>query len=332
MSALRIGLVGTGRIGQVHAESIAGLAETTLARVADVDVASAKATAEKYGASVSSPEDIFSAGDIDAVLVASPTMTHLDLMVASVRANLPVLCEKPIDLDIARVDAVREVVNSSEVPVAIGFNRRFDPHFQEFRARVFSGEIGSLEQLLITSRDPAPAGTDYLAVSGGIFRDMTIHDFDMARFFVGDVVEVSARGYNQFSEDIKALGDFDSTAVALRSATDQLVLISNSRHAAHGFDQRMEALGSEGMVRVDNVTDTEVRVYTASSVEARQPYQNFFLERYLESYRLELAEFVKLVHGQPAQCPSFDNGRMALVLADAATESAQTGRVVPVAL
>ena len=332
MNTLRMGLIGTGRIGQVHAESIAGLAETTLQRVADIDTSSAQATAERFGCQASSPDEIFTAGDIDAVLVASPTMTHLDLMVRSVQAGIPVLCEKPIDLDIAKVDAVREIINGSDVPVAIGFNRRFDPHFQEFRRRVFSGEIGELEQLLITSRDPEPASTEYLAVSGGIFRDMTIHDFDMARFFVGDIVSVSAQGYNQFSPDIKQLGDYDSTSVALRSATDQLVQISNSRHAAHGFDQRMEALGGKGMVRVDNVTDTEVRVYTADRVEAKEPYQNFFLERYLDSYRLELAEFVKLVRGEQAHCPTFDDGRMALVLADAATESAKSGQTVSVNL
>ncbi|MDR9396604.1 inositol 2-dehydrogenase [Pontimonas sp.] len=330
MSAIRIGLIGTGRIGQVHAESIEGLSEATLSRVADTDTRSAEATAEKFGASVSTPDDIFRSDDVDAVLIASPTSTHLDLMMASVEAGIPALCEKPIDLDITRVDAVREVINSSGVPVAIGFNRRFDPHFQDFRRRVLSGEIGALEQLLITSRDPAPAGTDYLAVSGGIFRDMTIHDFDMARFILGDIVEVSAQGYNQFSEDIKGLGDFDATSIALRSASDQFATITNSRHAAHGFDQRMEALGSEGMVRVENVSDTEVRTYTAEAVESKQPYKNFFLERYLDAFRLELLEFVKLVRGEPGQCPTFDDGRMALMLANAATESAQTGRVVRV--
>jgi len=296
--------------------------------VADLNEESARATAERFGASVSSAESIFTQPDVDAVLVASPTPTHLDLMVQAVQAGKPVLCEKPIDLDIQRVDEVRPLIQAAETPVAIGFNRRFDPHFQAFYRRVFSGVIGQLEQLLITSRDPEPASAEYLAVSGGIFRDMTIHDFDMARFFVGDVVEVSARGYNQFSDEIKALGDFDSTAVALRSASDQLVLISNSRHAAHGFDQRMEALGSAGMVTVGNVTDTEVRVYTDEAVESKEPYQNFFLERYLDSYQQELAEFAKLVRGEPASCPTFDDGRMALVLANAATESAQTGKVV----
>lgn len=332
VSVIRMGLIGTGRIGQVHAASISELPETTLQRVADIDAASAASTAERFGCYSSSPDEIFSAGDVDAVLIASPTVTHLDLMVMSVHAGIPVLCEKPIDLDITRVDAARDTVTSAEVPVAVGFNRRFDPHVQEFRRRVLSGEIGNLEQLIITSRDPAPASTEYLAVSGGIFRDMTIHDFDLARFFVGDVVSVSAQGYNQFSEEIKGLGDYDATAVALRSASDQLVLITNSRHAAYGFDQRMEALGDKGMVRVDNVTDTEVRVFTADRVEGREPYQNFFLERHRDSYRLELAEFVKLIRGEEAQCPTFDDGRMALVIANAATESAHSGKTVSISL
>lgn len=332
MSPLRVGLIGTGRIGQVHAKSLSALEGTTLARIADLDVASAEATAEKYGASVCSPEDMFSMGGVDAVVVASPTQTHVDMISQSVQAGLPVLCEKPIDLDINRVNAVRDVINSSGVPVALGFNRRFDPHNQDFRKRILDGHIGNLEQLHITSRDPAPASTDYLAVSGGIFRDMTIHDFDMARFIVGDLVEVSARGYNQFSEEIRGLKDFDATAIALRSAKDQLVVISNSRRAVYGFDQRLEALGSEGMLRVGNVTDTEVRLYNSAAVEARNPYQNFFLERHEESFRRELEEFVKLIRGEAAECPTFDDGRMALILADAATESARSGKAVPIEL
>ena len=328
MKEIRVGLIGTGRIGQVHAKSIMGLPDFTLTRIADIDSSTAAKTAAEFGATPCRPEEIFSSGDIDAVVVASPTMTHVDMIVSSVEAGLPVLCEKPIDLDINRVNQVREKVNSSGVPVALGFNRRFDPHNQAFRQRILDGEIGKLEQLHIISRDPAPASTDYLAVSGGIFRDSTIHDFDMARFIVGDVIEVSARGYNQFSEDIERLGDFDSTAIAMRTATDQSIIISNSRHAAYGFDQRLEALGSSGMVRVENVTDTEVRIYNSHGVETRFPYQNFFLERHRDSFRLELAEFAKLVRGEPASCPTFDDGRMALILADAATESATTGRVV----
>lgn len=328
MGDMRFGLIGTGRIGQVHARTIAGLPGTTLHRVADVDTESARSTAEKYGGSASSTEEIFDARDLDAVIIASPTPTHLDLIRASVKADLPVLCEKPIDLDIDRVRESRAEIVTSGVPVAIGFNRRFDPHNRNFRNRITAGEIGTLEQIHITSRDPSPASPEYLAVSGGIFRDMTIHDFDLARYFVGDFVEVSATGYNQFSKEIRALGDFDATAIALRGPNDELAFISNSRHAAYGFDQRIEALGSLGMVRVDNVADTQVRLFTADSVEAREPYQNFFLERHEDSFRLELAEFVKLVRGEPADCPSFDDGLAALVLANAANESARSGRAI----
>lgn len=328
MSELKFGLIGTGRIGQVHAKTISSLPGVTLHRVADVDNESARSTAENYGASVSFPEEIFDLKDLDAVVIASPTPTHLDLIRASVKADLPVLCEKPIDLEIERVKESRAEIVSSGVPVAIGFNRRFDPHNQNFRKRITAGEIGTLEQVQIISRDPSPASPEYLAVSGGIFRDMTIHDFDLARYFVGDFVEVSANGYNQFSAEIRELGDFDATAVALRGPNDELVFISNSRHSAYGFDQRIEALGSLGMVRVDNVSDTQVRLFTADSVESREPYQNFFLERHEDSFRLELAEFVKLIKGQPADCPSFDDGLAALALANAANESARSGRVI----
>jgi myo-inositol 2-dehydrogenase/D-chiro-inositol 1-dehydrogenase len=330
-ATLRVGLIGTGRIGQVHAMSVVSHPATTLHRVADVFAEGAKTTAASFGGTATdNPDELFSAGDVDMLIIASPTSTHIDLIEKAIDAGIPALCEKPIDLDIQRVDHLRDKANSTSVPIALGFNRRFDPHFADLRARVKAGHIGTLEQLLITSRDPAPAPTDYLAVSGGIFRDMTIHDFDMARYFVPEIVSVTAQGFNQFSEDIKGLGDYDATAVALRGSNDELVLISNSRHAAHGFDQRMEAFGSEGMLRVENVTDTNVTHYTSGHVEAKGPYQNFFLERYMDSYRNELDEFVKKIQGEPSNSPTFEDGRMALVLANAAAESAATGTTVAV--
>ena len=330
-ATLRVGLIGTGRIGQVHAMSVVSHPETTLHRVADVFAEGAQKTADEFGGTATAnPEELFSIGDVDMLIIASPTSTHIDLIEKAIDAGIPALCEKPIDLDIERVDALRAKANSSTTPIGLGFNRRFDPHFADLRARVMAGHIGTLEQLLITSRDPAPATTEYLAVSGGIFRDMTIHDFDMARYFVPNIVSVTAQGYNQFSEDIKGLGDYDATAIALRGSNDELVLISNSRHAAHGFDQRLEAFGSEGMLRVENITDTNVTHYTSGHVEAKGPYQNFFLERYMDSYRNELDEFVKKIKGDDSNTPSFEDGRMALVLANAAAESAATGATITV--
>ncbi|MBT5576571.1 MAG: inositol 2-dehydrogenase [Microbacteriaceae bacterium] len=328
---LRVGLIGTGRIGQVHAMSVVSHPDTTLHRVADVFLEGAQKTAESFGGTATdNPDELFSAGDVDLLIIASPTSTHIDLIEKAIDAGIPALCEKPIDLDITVVDKLRDKANSTSVPIGLGFNRRFDPHFADLRARVKAGDIGALEQLLITSRDPAPAPVDYLAVSGGIFRDMTIHDFDMARYFVPDIVSVTAQGFNQFSSEIKELGDYDATAVALRGSKDELILISNSRHAAHGFDQRLEAFGTEGMLRVENLTDTNVRHYSATQVEARGPYQNFFLERYMDSYRNELEEFLKKIRGEASNTPTFEDGRMALVLANAATESAKSGTTISV--
>jgi myo-inositol 2-dehydrogenase/D-chiro-inositol 1-dehydrogenase len=238
---------------------------------------------------------------------------------------VPVLCEKPIDLDIARVDALREKARSALTPIALGFNRRFDPHFAELRRRVHAGEIGRLEQLTITSRDPAPPTAEYVAVSGGIFRDMTIHDFDMARFFVPDIVEVTARGARQFSAEIAAAGDYDAVVVTLRGAGGELVTITNSRHSAYGYDQRLEAFGDEGMLQVGNVGETIVRSFGAGEVEAQAPYHSFFLERYADAYRLELAAFVDAIRGGELRNPGFEDGRAALLLADAAARSAAEG-------
>ena len=330
---IRIGLFGTGRIGQVHAMSLATLDEATLSWVCDPFIEGAKSTAAEFGGRVTDePAEVFASGEVDAVIIASPTATHIDLLEMSIDAGIPVLCEKPIDLEIARVDALRAKAAATDVPIALGFNKRFDRHFVELKRRVGAGEIGVLEQMLITSRDPGEPPAAYLPQSGGIFRDMTIHDLDMARYFIPDIVEVSARGANMFSEGIRQAGDFDSTVVTLRGSRDELVTILNSRHSAYGYDQRIEAFGSTGLLQVGNKNDSLVRHWGARSVESISPYQNFFLERYAEAYRLEVAEFLRAVRNLPSRSPGFEDGRAALILADAAEESARTGAAVKVDL
>ena len=330
---LRFGLIGTGRIGRLHAANIAASADTVLARVADPFVDGARETVAAHGGvATDSAEELLQAGDLDAVLVASPTATHVDLIARAVALGLPVLCEKPIDLDISRVDALRETVAASGVPVALGFNRRFDPAFREVRARVAAGEIGALEQLTIISRDPAPAPASYIAVSGGIFRDMTIHDLDMARFFLPDIVEVHATGSVLFDDGARAAGDYDTAAVTLRAASGAVVTIVNSRHSATGYDQRLEAFGARGVLQVANAPTSLVSLSTAEAVEAKPPYQDFFLDRYARAYADELADFVALVRGGPSTAATYEDGRSALLLADAATRSASERTVVPVAL
>lgn len=330
---IRFGLIGTGRIGQVHAASIAASPDATLAWVADPFIDGARAVADRFGGTATeSAEKLIASGEVDAILIASPTPTHVDLIEASVRAGLPVLCEKPIDLDIARVDALRPLVASSGVPVALGFNRRFDPNHAAAQARVRAGEIGELEQLIIISRDPAAPPADYIGVSGGIFRDMTIHDFDMARFFIDDIVSVSATGTRTFDAGARQHGDFDTAVVTLRAASGAIVTIVNSRHSAVGYDQRMEAFGAKGMLQVGNPQQNTVVLSNGQAVEARPPYPEFFLERYAAAYAAELTEFVKLVRGEASTSPTFEDGRAALILADAAQRSAETGAAIEVEL
>jgi myo-inositol 2-dehydrogenase/D-chiro-inositol 1-dehydrogenase len=317
----------------MHAASISENPDTELSWIADPFVEGATDVATRYGGTVTdSPEELIGSGRVDAVLVASPTPTHVDLIGACVDAGLPVLCEKPIDLDIARVDALRPKVAACDVPVALGFNQRFDPAFAEVHARVREGVIGELELLAIVSRDPAPPPASYVGVSGGIFRDMTIHDFDMARFFVGDIVEVSAVGAQLFDSGAREHGDFDTVAVTLRAACGAVVTITNSRHSAIGYDQRLEAFGANGILQVANAPSSLVSFSSAAAVESKSPYVEPFLERYARAYALELVEFVRLVRGERSSSPTFEDGRAALVIADAAQRSATAGVTVALAL
>nr|WP_154923229.1 inositol 2-dehydrogenase [Microbacterium testaceum] len=328
-SPLRLGLIGTGRIGQVHAATIATGADTELSYIADPFIAGAEALSQRFGGRVTTdPAELIGSGQVDAIVIASPTPTHIDLLAAAIDAGIPALCEKPIDLDIARVDALRERVAAAGVPIALGFNRRFDPAFAEVRARVAAGEIGDLEQLTIVSRDPAAPPADYVAISGGIFRDMTIHDFDMARFFLPDIVEVTASGSTLFDDGARQHGDYDTAVTTLRASNGALVTIINSRHSAVGYDQRLEAFGVNGHLSVANAHTSLVSASTAATTDARGPYQDFFLDRYAAAYRAELADFVSLTRGERSHAATFDDGRAALVLADAATASAGgAGRV-----
>jgi myo-inositol 2-dehydrogenase/D-chiro-inositol 1-dehydrogenase len=330
---VRIGLIGTGRIGQVHAATVAASANAELTWVCDVFVEGAEKTAAQYGGKVTSdPAVVFASGEVDAVIVASPTSTHVDLISQAIDAGVHVLCEKPIDLDITRVDALRAKAAAATIKIALGFNRRFDQQFAEIQKRVAAGEIGNLEQVTIISRDPAPAPKAYLEVSGGIFRDMTIHDLDMARFFVPNITEVTAVGANSFSDEIKEIGDFDSVVVTLKGANNELISITNSRHASYGYDQRLEAFGSKGALLATNVAPTTVKLYNDSVVEARAPYMEFFLERYAYAYSHELEQFILSIANGEVLNPTFEDGRAALILADAAQLSAETGKTVKVDL
>jgi myo-inositol 2-dehydrogenase/D-chiro-inositol 1-dehydrogenase len=324
--ALRVALFGSGRISEIHGHNIANHPQLELAVVCSRNPESARRLAGRYGAeAVTSSSDVFTDDTVDAVVIGSPNSTHINLMLQAARHGIAALCEKPIDLDLDRVRASWQEINDANTPLMLAFNRRYDRSFAAVHARTAAGEIGRLEQLTITSRDPAPSPKEYVTTSGGIFRDMTIHDLDMARFFVPDIIEVHALGANAFSDYTREAGDFDSAVTTLRGSGDELITIINSRHSAYGYDQRLEAFGSQGMLLVDNTRPTTVRAFTATATSAQDPSATQFLDRYDDSYRLELDAFVTAVQSGTPCSPGYLDGMRALELAYAAAESASTG-------
>jgi myo-inositol 2-dehydrogenase/D-chiro-inositol 1-dehydrogenase len=330
---IRIAIIGAGRIGYVHAGSVNDIPELELVYVVDPFEDNAKKVTSAFGGKVSTdPSAVISSGEIDAVIIGSPTSTHIPLLRESIAAGVHALCEKPIDLDSKNVEEFRPVANSAKTNITLGFNRRQDPQYKALKKRVTDGEIGKIEQVILTSRDPGPAPRGYIAVSGGIFRDMTIHDFDMARNFVPNIVEVTAFGSNSFCDYIKEEGDFDNISVVMKGSNNELITIVNSRHAAFGYDQRAEIFGDKGMLQISNLTDTTVKAFTKNATHAGEPFMDFFLERYAESYRNELKLFVEGIKTGKVLGSTYDDGRAALILADAAHESAHTGKSVKVNL
>lgn len=326
-----IGLLGCGRIGRVHAGNIAAHKRARLVACYDPAAEAALSVAAAHGARAAETVDAILHDDqVQAVLIASSTDTHVDLITRAARAGKAVLCEKPVDLDLGRVDACWAAIEALRPTVMLGFNRRFDPSFRSVRDRILGGEIGRVEQVIITSRDPAPPPASYVAVSGGIFRDMTIHDFDMARYLAGDIAEVQAFGANLIDPAIGQAGDFDAAMVAMRATSGALVHINNSRRCAYGYDQRIEAFGERGMLQAHNRHLTTVERWTAEATRAMDPVQDFFIARYAEAYVAELDHFVGCVETGSAPMAGFAEGREALRLADAALESARSGRSVRV--
>lgn len=329
---VRLGLLGAGRIGKVHAGAIAANPGAKLVAVADAFPDAAKAIAAASGAEVRGADEIMAAGDIDAVLITTPTDLHATMIEQAARAGKAIFCEKPIDLDVARVRQCLAVVAKEGAKLMVGFNRRFDPNFIEVRRQIDEGTIGKVEMVSITSRDPGPPPADYIKRSGGLFRDMTIHDFDMARFLLGEEpVSVYASASVLVDPEIGELGDFDSASIVLTTRSGRIAQISNSRRASYGYDQRIEVHGSKGLVSAENLRATNIEIANADGYR-REPLLNFFMTRYTEAYRKEIAAFVAAIEGGGAITPSGDDGLKALVIADAALRSAKEKRVVEIAL
>ena len=324
----KIALLGAGRIGKVHARAIAEDKRAKLVAVVDAMPQAAQAIADTAGCAVSTIDAVVEDPQVDAVIICTPTNTHADLLERFARAGKPIFCEKPIDLDVARARACLQVVRQTGAKVMLGFNRRFDPHFRAVRQAIDDGRIGKVEMVTITSRDPGPPPAEYIKVSGGIFRDMTIHDFDMARFLLGEeIATVFATGSVLVDSKIGELGDYDSASLVLTTKSGRQAVISNSRRASYGYDQRIEVHGSLGSVSAENQRPVSIEIANKEGY-TRPPLHDFFMTRYTSAYAAEISAFIDSVEAGAALSPTAEDGLVALQLADAALRSTKEGRAV----
>ncbi len=323
-----VALFGAGRIGKIHAGNVARESGARLKYVIDPNAEAARALAAQHGAKTATTAEVFADQAIGAVLICSYTDTHADLILAAAAAGKQIFCEKPVDLAIARARTCAEAVARAGVTCMIGFQRRFDPTFAALKKRLAAGEIGTPEMLVVTSRDPGAPPIPYIKSSGGIFKDMLIHDFDIFRWILEDEAEtVHANASCLVDPAIAAAGDVDSTAVTIRTKRGRLCQINTSRRAAYGYDQRFEVLGSGGMLQAGNHVPTEVIASTGKAV-ARDLPEHFFLERYRAAYASELAHFFAVLAGKEKLVTTIDDGLKALELAEAATTSWREDRIV----
>ena len=328
---VRFGILGAGRIGNVHARAIASSGRASVGYIADAMPDAAGKLAAAVGAKTASVEEVI-ASDVDAILIATPTDTHADLIEQAARAGKAILCEKPVSLSVPRIEQCLEVADKSGVPLMIGFHRRYDPNFAALEKRLRAGEIGDPEIITITCRDPSAPPVSYIERSGGLYRDMMIHDFDMARFLLGgeEPVTVHALGGVVTDPEIGAAGDIDTASVQMQTASGKIVVITNSRRATYGHDQRIEVHGSKGLLRAANIHDTTVELANERGwTEDRIPFS--FVERYQLAYAAEVEKFLDFLESGEAPRASGHDGLMAQKLAEAASESLEKGSVVTLA-
>lgn len=327
---IEVAVFGAGRIGKIHAANVARHPQARLRYVVDVHEPSAKALAEAHGAKVASVDEALNDPSVGAVVIGSSTDTHADLIHRAAAAGKAIFCEKPVDLDVERARGCQAAVEKAGVTCMIAFQRRFDPTFSSLKKRLDDGEIGNPEVLVVTSRDPGAPPVSYIKSSGGIFKDMLIHDFDIFRWILDDVaVSVHASGSCLTDPAIEEAGDIDTTAVTIRTAKGRLCQINTSRRAAYGYDQRFEVLGSKGMLQAGNVAPTQVVSHTSTSIAHDLP-EHFFLERYREAYAAEIAHFFDALSGGTPVRTTIADGIKALELAEAAARSWREGQAVQV--
>ena len=327
---INIGIIGAGRIGQIHAKNLHRHPNADVSYVVDVSETAASALALACAAKTTSVDALLADDSVDAIVIASSTDTHAELVCLAAEARKAIFCEKPLDLDVDTARNSIVAVEKYEVLMCLGFNRRHDPSFDRLKQEIDQGNVGDVEVISITSRDPSPPPVDYINHSGGLFRDMMIHDFDMARWLLGEEpVEVYASGSVLVDPSIGDAGDVDTAAAILRTKSGRLCQINNSRRCSYGYDQRIEVFGSTGMARAGNHRATLVETAGARGF-SRDPTLPFFLERYADAYRIQLDKFLRAVGGESIDLPGGEDGLRALQLADAAQQSSEQGRPIAI--
>ena len=330
---INIALFGLGRIGIVHAQNIFLNNKCSLQYVFDIDQARAKEIAKKFNSiPIKNTRIAYTDKKVDVIFITTPTSTHIKYIMEAVKFKKTIFCEKPLDLNINKINECKKFIKKYNPKIQVGFNRRYDPGHYALKKSIQIGEIGKLEKIIITSRDPAPPSMAYLKVSGGIFRDMTIHDFDLIRFYLGndEVKEIFATTTNLSDLRIKKINDYELAMCLIKSEKGVICMINNSRHCSYGYDQRVEVFGSKGMVISGNRRDNASEKFLESKTAIKRPLLNFFIDRYEEAYKLQLNDLVYLVQKRKNPRASFEEGRKAIIIANAAYKSLKLNKVVKI--
>ena len=330
---INIALFGLGRIGVMHAQNIYLNNNCSLQYVFDINQALAKKIAKKFNSiSIKNTRIAYTDKNVDVIFITTPTSTHIKYIMEAVKFKKTIFCEKPLDLNIKKINQCKKFIKKYNPKIQVGFNRRYDPGHYALKKSIQIGEIGKLEKIIITSRDPAPPSMAYLKVSGGIFRDMTIHDFDLIRFYLGndEVKEIFATTTNLSDLRIKKINDYELAMCLIKSEKGVICMINNSRHCSYGYDQRVEVFGSKGMIVSGNRRDNESEKFLESKTAIKRPLLNFFIDRYEEAYKLQLNDLVYLAQKRKNPRASFEEGRKAIIIANAAYKSLKFNKVVKI--
>ena len=324
---INIALFGLGRIGQMHAENLINHPQFYLKYIFDIDKNLTEKLSKKYNCiSIKNPNIAFRDKNIKSIFIATSTKTHLRFIEEGVKNKKVIFCEKPLDLDLKKINQSKKKLAKLNPKIQMGFNRRYDPAHNSLKEKLIKNKIGKLEKIIITSRDPAPPPLSYLKVSGGIFKDMMIHDFDLARYYAGsdEFESIFATGKYFSDKKYKKVKDLELATVVMKTKKGVQCIITNSRHCSFGYDQRIELFGSKGMMISDNQRDLETSIYSKNSTNNKSLFKTFFIERYSEAYKIQLDDLVKLCKKSIKPIATFEDGRKSLILAETAKKSLKT--------